>query len=210
MAKSNVIKIESANLNDEDVQTVNARDLHAGLEIGKDFSTWVKDQIDRARLVEHRDFEVFTQKGENPLGGRPMQEYYFTVDAAKHIAMMSNTDKGFEIREYFIAVEKDYKALLVSNAKDQAMKELPDYDRMRRLARTDGQGDLLKLVSKRFMAYARTKLPMDDLELDPVPEGAALAALEFYMRHAKKLLSDEEKKSKLPPGMVLSQLPNWK
>jgi anti-repressor protein len=93
----------------DQVQTVNARDLHAFLEIGKDFSTWMKAQIERARLQQGRDFEVFTQKGENLSGGRPATEYCLTLDAGKHIAMMSGTDKGFEVREYFIQCERRAK-----------------------------------------------------------------------------------------------------
>jgi len=84
---------------------VNARDLHAFLEVGKDFSNWIKVQIERARLVEHRDFEVFALLGENS-GGRPRTEYALTLDAGKHIAMMSGTDRGFEVREYFIECER--------------------------------------------------------------------------------------------------------
>lgn len=100
-------------------QTVNARDLHAFLGVGKDFTTWIKAQIDRARLGDGRDFvevyaqkgenptrEVFPQKGVNPSGGRPRAEYHLTIDAAKHVAMMSGTDKGFEVRDYFIECER--------------------------------------------------------------------------------------------------------
>lgn len=91
-------------------QTVNARDLHSFLGVGKDFTTWIKAQIDRARLSDGRDFvEVFPQKGVNPLSGRPRAEYHLTIDAAKHVAMMSGTDKGFEVRDYFIECERRAK-----------------------------------------------------------------------------------------------------
>lgn len=43
---------------------VNARELHAFLGVGKDFSSWIKKQIERCDLIEYQDFEVFTQKGE--------------------------------------------------------------------------------------------------------------------------------------------------
>ena len=45
--------------------TVNARDLHAFLEVGRDFSSWIKDRIDKYQFVENQDFVVFTQTGEN-------------------------------------------------------------------------------------------------------------------------------------------------
>lgn len=106
-------------------RTVRGRDLHAFLEVRKDFSDWIKVQIERARLHEGRDYviEVSPQKGENPpvqnstvsgqgfsRGGRPRAEYHLTVEAAKHIGMMSGTDRGFDLREYFIECERRAKA----------------------------------------------------------------------------------------------------
>lgn len=99
-----LITISSRRIGAQEVKTVNARDLHAFLEIGKDFTNWVKDQIQRARLIENRDYVVFAQQGES--GGKPRSEYYLTIDAGKHIAMMSQTEKGFEVRDYFIECER--------------------------------------------------------------------------------------------------------
>jgi anti-repressor protein len=101
-----LIKIGSDNISGETVQTVNARDLHAFLGIGKDFSSWVKAQIDRARLHEGRDFIKLTQKGERQILG----EYHLTIDAAKHISMMCGSDRGFEVRDYFLECEHKAKA----------------------------------------------------------------------------------------------------
>lgn len=101
-----LIAIRPSAIGQQEVNTVNARDLHSFLGIGKDFSSWIKKQIERARLVENRDYLVFTQKGENLEGGRPTTEYHLTLEAGKHIAMLSGTEKGFEVREYFIECEK--------------------------------------------------------------------------------------------------------
>lgn len=106
-------EIRPSSIGGEPVQTIDARDLHAFLEVSKDFSDWIKAQISRARLVENRDYvalRVFAQKGENLTGGRPRIEYALTLEAGKHIAMMSGTDKGFEVREYFIECERRAKA----------------------------------------------------------------------------------------------------
>jgi phage anti-repressor protein/phage antirepressor YoqD-like protein len=88
------------------VNSVNARDLHSFLEVGKDFSNWIKAQVERARLVEHRDFEKVAQKGELSATGQTRIDYFLTFDAAKHIGMMTGTDKGFEVRDYFIECER--------------------------------------------------------------------------------------------------------
>lgn len=74
--------------------------------MGKDFSSWIKKQIERCDLIEYQDFEVFTQKGENLQGGRPTSEYALSLDAAKEISMMSQCEKGKQARRYFIECEK--------------------------------------------------------------------------------------------------------
>lgn len=106
LTTATLLPIHSQAIGGKTAQTVNGRDLHAGLNLRKDYTDWVKAQIKRVRLVEGRDFEVFPQKGEHPQGGRPTSEYHFTIEAAKHIAMMCGTDKGFEVRDYFLECER--------------------------------------------------------------------------------------------------------
>lgn len=101
------------------VQTVDARELHGFLEVGKDFSSWIKVQFERARLVEGRDY-LLTKKGENPGGGRPRTEYAITIEAAKHIGMMSGTEKGFQVRDYFIECERLAQAPALPDFTDPA------------------------------------------------------------------------------------------
>ena len=60
-----------------------ARDLHAFLEVGKDFSNRVKDRIRQHGFVEGRDFIILAKIGENPQGGRPAKEYRLTIRAGK-------------------------------------------------------------------------------------------------------------------------------
>jgi len=94
------------------VQAVDARELHGFLGVKKDFTSWIKAQITRARLVADRDFlalqreGLFTLKGEKSTMGRPVTEYWLTLDAAKHTSMMTGTEKGFAVREYFIECER--------------------------------------------------------------------------------------------------------
>lgn len=101
-------------------QTVNARTLHENLGVKRDFNTWVKAQVERARLKEGRDFVTAEnlstpKKGSSKAREQQTIEYHLTIDAAKHISMMSNTDKGFEIREYFIKVEQQAMAARLAN-----------------------------------------------------------------------------------------------
>lgn len=98
-----MIQIQPRTLGGEAIQTVNARDLHGFLGLARDFNQWMREQIERARLVDGRDFQSYEDVG---LGPRARREYALTLDAAKHIGMMSGTDKGFEVRDYFIECER--------------------------------------------------------------------------------------------------------
>ena len=105
-----LIKLNEIQLNDETVQTVNARELHAFLESRQDFSTWIKRKLERLRLTENKDFCTAPQIYGTANGGSAERlEYFITLDTAKHIAMMENTDRGFEVRDYFIECEKQLR-----------------------------------------------------------------------------------------------------
>ena len=77
--------------------------MHYYLGIGKDYSSWIKTQIERADLKQDVDFVVLTQKGESKI------EYFLTIESGKNIAMLSQSQKGKEVRAYFIECEKRLK-----------------------------------------------------------------------------------------------------
>ncbi|WP_330169481.1 antA/AntB antirepressor family protein [Bartonella grahamii] len=101
-----LIEIREQVIDQETVQTVNARDLHAFLEVGKDFSTWIKYRINKYNLLENQDYLVFTNFGENLQGGRPSKDYHLTLSVAKELSMLENNKKGREARLYFIKCER--------------------------------------------------------------------------------------------------------
>lgn len=85
---------------------VDARHLHKNLGVKTSFTMWIKRRLSAALLKENSDYyEVFTKDGKNLKGGRPKRDYYLTLEAAKHIAMLEKTDLGYEIRQYFISFE---------------------------------------------------------------------------------------------------------
>ncbi len=104
-----LIPIQANKIGSDDIATVSARDVHRFLGIGKDFSNWIKAQIDRAYLTENQDYVSVAQKGEREIGGVIRNEYFLTIDAAKQICMLSATIKGKQLREYFIECEKKLK-----------------------------------------------------------------------------------------------------
>lgn len=93
-----LIKIESHNGNN----VVSARELHALLNIKKDFTSWCKKMIGN-RFEEGLDFTPVWVK--SPLG-RPARDYAFTLDTAKEISMLQRTERGKLARRHFIACEK--------------------------------------------------------------------------------------------------------
>ena len=85
--------------------TVSARDLHEALEINKRFSAWFESNSQG--FVENEDFtSVLTGTVVNNGAQRELQDYKMSVDMAKHICLMSRTEKGKQIRQYFLDLEK--------------------------------------------------------------------------------------------------------
>ncbi|MBF0140091.1 MAG: antA/AntB antirepressor family protein [Magnetococcales bacterium] len=108
----------------EEIQTVNARELHAFLEVKDHFRNWIKERIDSFGFVENQDFVSFAEKSAKPYGGRPAKEYHLTIDMAKEISMVQNNAKGQQARRYFIRCEKKLHNVtgLIQSQVDQAVK----------------------------------------------------------------------------------------
>lgn len=104
-----LIPLQQTNISGELIQTVNARELHAFLEVGKDFSNWIKDRIEQYNFLENQDFVFFAKTGENSGRGRPTIEYAISLDMAKELAMVERNEKGKQARRYFIDCEKRIK-----------------------------------------------------------------------------------------------------
>ena len=97
------IKVEN------DQQLVSARELHKELESKKRFADWWKQSS--KRFKEGRDYTMSPESDVVPTGNggtRKLDGYWLTIDTAKAICMMSQTNRGDEVREYFIEVEKQW------------------------------------------------------------------------------------------------------
>ena len=87
-------------------KAVNARELHAFLGVGKDFSSWIKERISKYGFVENQDYFSFTEIGEREIGATVRKEYALSLDMAKELSMVENNEKGRLARKYFIECEK--------------------------------------------------------------------------------------------------------
>lgn len=97
------------------VQSVDGRELHNFLDVGKDFSTWIRARVSAYGFTEHTDFEVFPGLGENGSAGRPTKEYALSIDMAKELCMVERNDKGKAARRYFIECERRLHAASIAN-----------------------------------------------------------------------------------------------
>lgn len=90
-------------------RAVSARDLHSFLESKQDFSTWIKNRIEKYDLVENVDYVLLHNFVEQVSGTKHRIEYALTVDAAKELSMVEGNEKGKQARRYFIECERKLK-----------------------------------------------------------------------------------------------------
>ena len=102
-------------LNENQEPVVSGRQLHKALGVKTAYKDWFPRMTEYG-FTDGEDFSSFLSKST---GGRPSQDHIIKLDMAKEIAMIQRTNKGKEVRQYFIQVEKviekeviphDYKA----------------------------------------------------------------------------------------------------
>jgi len=132
-------------LSGELTPTVNARDLHAYLENGDDFSAWVADRIKQYGFVEGADYVTFRESSGK---GRPKKEYAITIGMGKELSMVERNHKGKEARQYFLRCENIAKKELAKSISAEAMKSV---------ARIEGKQTRRDLTDtiKDFVSYAK-------------------------------------------------------
>lgn len=98
-----LLQISTSIIGAEEINSVNARDIHTHLEVKTSFSHWIKRAIEKYDFEENIDFVKFDKPQNN------QKDYIVTLDMAKELAMLENNEKGKETRKYFIQVEKQSK-----------------------------------------------------------------------------------------------------
>lgn len=150
-------------LNENHEPVVSARDLHKGLEVKTRFSQWVEQNF--KILEEGYDFtSVVGTTVVNNGATREIQDYALSLDASKNLAMISKTEKGAQVRKYFIQVEKDFnspekimaRALLMADKKVHKLEAQIEADKPKVIFADAVSashtsilvGDLAKLISQ--------------------------------------------------------------
>lgn len=109
-------------LQEENENWISAKLLHNQLKVSRDFTTWIKKQIEEMELLESVDYKLETLSKGNQThkgGDRRSVDYLIQVSTAKEIAMVAgskggNTSQELKkmsklVRKYFIIIEKAFK-----------------------------------------------------------------------------------------------------
>ena len=105
--------------NSQGIETVNARELHAFLEVKSKFADWFKNRVSEFGFIENSDFVSVSKILES--GGRSI-EYHISIDMAKELSMLERNDKGKQARLYFIECERIAKAKQVPQSFAEALQ----------------------------------------------------------------------------------------
>lgn len=106
------IQITKNIINNIEINSVNAREIHSYLEIKTPFSMWIKRAIEKYDFEENQDFT--THKFVN--GKATQIDYIVSFDMAKELCLVEPNEKGKETRKYFIDFEKNAKQVISSQS----------------------------------------------------------------------------------------------
>lgn len=124
-------------LNDSHEPVVSGRQLHEALGVRTRYDNWFSRMTEYG-FTENQDYLVTSIFGHNSNGGRQNKvDHIVKLDMAKEIAMIQRTDKGKQVRTYFIQIEKDYnspekimaRALLMADKKVHKLEAQIEDDR---------------------------------------------------------------------------------
>ena len=105
-----LIEIKVTTIGTEEVNSVNARDIHSYLEVKTRFNDWIQRAIKKYDFEENLDYSKMSINVQGVK--KPITEYIVTLDMAKELSMLENNKKGKETRKYFIQMEKEAVAKL--------------------------------------------------------------------------------------------------
>ena len=105
--------------NSQGIETVNARELHAFLEVKTRFNDWIANRISEFGFTENKDFVSLT---ENLVSGGKQNVFHISIDMAKELSMLERNDKGKQARLYFIECERIAKTKQVPQSFAEALQ----------------------------------------------------------------------------------------
>lgn len=87
-------------------QAVSGRELHEFLGLGRDYTTWFKKMVEYGFTAGVDYLPISGEVAREGRGAVSRVDHAVSIDMAKHIGMVQRTERGRQIRDYFIEVEK--------------------------------------------------------------------------------------------------------
>lgn len=123
-------------LNDNHEPVVSGRQLHEALGVKTKYADWFNRMIEYG-FTENQDFLLLKNEQQTGRGGHNKVDHIIKLDMAKEIAMIQRTERGKQVRQYFIQVEKDFnspekimaRALLMADQKVHKLEAQIEADR---------------------------------------------------------------------------------
>lgn len=151
-------------LNDNHEPVVSGRQLHETLGVNSNYTTWF-DRMTDYGFTENQDYILLSNFGnQTGRGGHNKVDHIIKLDMAKEIAMIQRTERGKQVRQYFIQVEKEFnspekimaRALLMADKKVHKLEAQIEADKPKVLFADAVSashtsilvGDLAKLISQ--------------------------------------------------------------
>lgn len=155
-------------LNENQEPVVSGRQLHETLGVKTRYNDWFNRMTDFG-FTENEDYLAITQKRVTAQGNATNQtDHIIKLDMAKEIAMIQRTDKGKEVRQYFIQVEKDFnspekimaRALLMADKKIKLL-ESQNENLLIELEEANKNADYLDLILQTKDSLTITQIAQD-------------------------------------------------
>jgi len=121
------IGIMSTFIDGDEVNSVNSREIYEYLGVETAYSHWIKRAVDKYDFEDGVDFTTVKNDTQtNGSGGHNRIDFIVTMDMAKELCMVSNTEKGKEVRKAFIEVDKKY-ILQLKRERRSALEDIRGY-----------------------------------------------------------------------------------
>lgn len=160
-------KLINVTLNENHEPVVSGRQLHEALGVKTKYADWFNRMIDYG-FTENQDFLLLKNEQQTGRGGHNKVDHIIKLDMAKEIAMIQRTDKGKEVRTYFIQVEKDFnspekimaRALLMADKKVKLL-ESQNENLLIELEEANKNADYLDLILQTKDSLTITQIAQD-------------------------------------------------
>ena len=154
-------------LNENQEPIVSGRQLHEALGVKTKYADWFNRMIEYG-FTENQDFLLLKNEQQTGRGGHNKVDHIIKLDMAKEIAMIQRTDKGKEVRQYFIQVEKDFnspekimaRALLMADKKIKLL-ESQNENLLLELEEANKNADYLDLILQTKDSLTITQIAQD-------------------------------------------------